>query len=272
MARARNIKPGFFKNELLTELGAFDRLLFIGLWCLADREGRIEDRPKRIMMELFPCDDYGVQDGIARLCERGFLTKYQAAGKSVISIVNFAKHQSPHGTEKDSDLPDENGEMTVNERSQNGCVTGRKRKNNVIPPLEDVSPPSSNALIPDSLIPDSLIQNQKPLSPDSDAESVSKAPRLKYRQIQEAYNEICPPILPACAVMNEKRKRQIKAMCEIEFMGSKPFITGIEVWRQYFTDCLTNKHWRGESGGDWKANFDFVTKPENAIKLMERMN
>ena len=50
MSRARNIKPAFFKNELLAELDAFDRLLFIGLWCLADREGRTEDRPKRIKM------------------------------------------------------------------------------------------------------------------------------------------------------------------------------------------------------------------------------
>lgn len=115
-------------------------------------------------------------------------------------------------------------------------------------------------------------KDQKPLSPDSDVESVAKAPKLKYRQIQEAYNEICPPTLPACAVMNEKRKRQIKAMCEIEFMGSKPFRNGIEVWRQYFTDCLTNKHWCGVNDREWKANFDFVTKPDNAIKLMERMN
>ena len=54
MARARNIKPGLFSNEVIAELPAFDRLLFIGLWCLADREGRLEDRPKRIKMELFP--------------------------------------------------------------------------------------------------------------------------------------------------------------------------------------------------------------------------
>ena len=31
MARARNIKPGFFDNEILGELPALTRLLFIGL-------------------------------------------------------------------------------------------------------------------------------------------------------------------------------------------------------------------------------------------------
>lgn len=59
MARARNIKPGFFKNELLAEMPPEIRLLFMGLWCIADREGRFEERPKKIKMELFPCDCAG---------------------------------------------------------------------------------------------------------------------------------------------------------------------------------------------------------------------
>lgn len=167
MARARNIKPSFFKNELLVEMGPFDRLLFVGLWCLADREGRIEDRPKRIKMELFPCDAYDVDEGLAELERHGFVTRYQAAGIRVISIVNFLKHQTPHGTEKDSELPDETGAMTVHERSDKGYVTGNKRKNNVNsgadngdPLLDTCDPPVStqgeNTLNPDSLNPDSL--------------------------------------------------------------------------------------------------------------------
>ncbi|MCV0420094.1 MAG: DUF1376 domain-containing protein [Microbacterium sp.] len=99
-----------------------------------------------------------------------------------------------------------------------------------------------------------------------------KPKKFSYQEIQQAYNEICPPTFPACAVMNEKRKKQIKAMGAIDFMGSKPFTQGIEVWRQYFTDCLTNPHWCGQNATSWTANFDFVTNPTNAIKLMERMN
>lgn len=167
MARARNIKPSFFKNELLVEMGAFDRLLFIGLWCLADREGRIEDRPKRIKMELFPCDAFDVDSGLQELARHGFITRYEAGGVRVISIVNFHKHQTPHGTEKDSELPDETGAMTVHERGSNGYVTGSKRKNNVKTEecngdslLDTCDPPvntqGENTLNPDSLNPDSL--------------------------------------------------------------------------------------------------------------------
>ena len=58
--RARNLKPGFFKNEDLAELPFEGRLLFAGLWCLADREGRLEDRPKRIKAEIFAFDSVDV--------------------------------------------------------------------------------------------------------------------------------------------------------------------------------------------------------------------
>ena len=169
MARARNIKPSFFKNELLAEMDAFDRLLFVGLWCLADREGRIEDRPKRIKMELFPCDGYDVDAGLRNLEKHGFVSRYQAGEVAVVSVTNFHKHQTPHGTEKDSELPDENGELTVHERINNGYVSGKKRTNNVNLqasngqlPLDNsagtVNPPGHNALNPDSLNPDSLIE------------------------------------------------------------------------------------------------------------------
>lgn len=161
MARARNIKPGLFSNEVIAELPPFDRLLFIGLWCLADREGRLEDRPKRIKMELFPCDGYDVAQGLVALAAHGFIERYQVGSQSIIEILNFQKHQRPHGTERDSVLPDKNGFLTVNDRKVNGVVTGTKKlvhvdsqHLNVNPTLSNVNHTSNNALIPDSLIPE----------------------------------------------------------------------------------------------------------------------
>jgi hypothetical protein len=166
MARARNIKPGFFTNDELVELPFSTRLLFIGLWTIADREGRIVDRPKKIKMEIFPADDVDCDQALAQLADSGFITRYQADSVKVVEIVNFAKHQAPHSTEKDSLLPDAEGFYTVNERNKNSGVTGKftrskagDAKPNVSPPLDNVTPPSNNALIPDSPIlnPDSLI-------------------------------------------------------------------------------------------------------------------
>ena len=105
MARARNIKPGFFKNEILAEMPPETRLLFMGLWCLADREGRFEDRPKKIKMELFPCDDFSIEDGLALLAEGGFLIRYEVEGRRYAQVVNFTKHQMPHHKEVPSEIP-----------------------------------------------------------------------------------------------------------------------------------------------------------------------
>jgi hypothetical protein len=109
MARARNIKPGFFKNEVLGEMDTGTRLLFIGLWTLADREGRLEDRPRRIKMELFPYDSFDVDPMLNDLQAGGFLLRYDVDGKRYIQLVNFVKHQDPHYREKASEIPPPNG-------------------------------------------------------------------------------------------------------------------------------------------------------------------
>lgn len=107
--RSRNIKPGFFKNEVLAELPPETRLLFIGLWLLADREGRLEDRPKRIKMELFGYDDYNINEMIEDLQSGGFLIRYCINNEKFIQLENFVKHQDPHYKEKASVIPPPDG-------------------------------------------------------------------------------------------------------------------------------------------------------------------
>lgn len=105
MARARNIKPGFFKNEELANLSFEARLFFIGLWTLADREGRLEDRPKRMKMELFPADNVDVEGCLTALEGGKFIHRYQVGESKYIQILNFVKHQNPHHKEAPSTIP-----------------------------------------------------------------------------------------------------------------------------------------------------------------------
>ena len=143
MSRSRNIKPAFFKNEDLVEL-AFDvRLLFIGLWTLADREGRLEDRPVKIKMELFPADSVDIESGLAALHSKGFIKRYQVDGKRYLQINAFAKHQNPHPKEAASVIPDSSLATVVPEE-----VTEITRQATEIP--------EPAGLIPSSLIPSSL--------------------------------------------------------------------------------------------------------------------
>lgn len=105
MARSRNIKPGFFSNEHLAELDFATRLLFIGLWTEADREGRMEDRPKRLRMALFPADNVDVDHMLDDLAASGFIQRYEVDGKRYLQVDSFTKHQMPHHKEIASVIP-----------------------------------------------------------------------------------------------------------------------------------------------------------------------
>ncbi len=105
MARARNIKPSFFTNDKLADCNHATRLLFIGLWTIADREGRLEDRPKKIKAELMPYDDLNVDLMLNTLWQMGFIVRYKHEDKSYIHILNFKKHQNPHIKEQASTIP-----------------------------------------------------------------------------------------------------------------------------------------------------------------------
>lgn len=118
--RARNIKPGFFQNEDLVELPPETRLLFIGLWLLADREGRLEDRPKKIKMQVFPSDDWSIDLLLTQLNDLNLIHRYEVeSGQRYIEIPKFLEHQRPHHQEKQSVIPKYEGVRTKVRNSSN---------------------------------------------------------------------------------------------------------------------------------------------------------
>ena len=102
----RIIKPSFFTNDELADLRPIVRLLFIGLWTVADRAGRLEGRPKKIKAELMPFDNLDVQKAISEIEALGLLMRYEVDGRKYIQITNFEKHQHPHPKEVASVMPD----------------------------------------------------------------------------------------------------------------------------------------------------------------------
>lgn len=112
MARARYIKPGFFDNEVLGELSPLTRLLFIGLWGRADREGRLQDRPRRLKKEILGYDDVNAEDVdrmLQTLHDNDFIIRYEVEGTKYIQIANFLKHQYPSPKEAASETPPPSG-------------------------------------------------------------------------------------------------------------------------------------------------------------------
>jgi hypothetical protein len=148
MARSRNIKPGIVLNDALAGLAHWVRLLFVYLWTIADRAGRLEDKPKRIGAALFPYEaDLSFEDGLQQLHEAGFIQRYEVDGARFIQITNWAKHQNPHPKESASVIPAP--------RSSNELVTEKPRLVTAMPE-QATEIPERARLIPSSLIPDSL--------------------------------------------------------------------------------------------------------------------
>lgn len=117
-------------------------LMFEGLWVLADRAGRLEDRPLRIKAEVFPYRNVDPEQHLQWLADNGFIRRYSVGVLNLIQIVNFDKHQNPHKNEGKSELPIENK-----------VVIESQPKSEPVPNNSEAL-----ALIPDSLnlIPDSL--------------------------------------------------------------------------------------------------------------------
>lgn len=161
MARARNLKPGLFKNEVLGVADPLYTILFEGLWILADREGRLEDRPLRIKGEVFPYRNLEVDPMLGWLEEQGFIRRYVVAGKRYILILEFVKHQNPHKNETESVIPAPEEIGTTSEK------IGRARADSL----------SSDSGFP---LPDS-----PPLIPDSGSPSVAPAPPKEPEPLEQ---------------------------------------------------------------------------------------
>jgi len=132
MPRIRSIKPDFFKDEHIASLTVTERLCFVGLWCCADRAGRMEYRPKYLHIELFPYEPRVEMEKLLIGLSSGdhpFIQIYEVGGKKYIQIINFDKHQRPHHTERDSEFPDPSSGVTVKEPLLDGeSRVGREGK------------------------------------------------------------------------------------------------------------------------------------------------
>lgn len=113
MARIRTIKPGFFRHEELFEAekssGFPLRLVFAGLWTVADREGRFEWKPRAIKLDVLPYDDIDFTAALEALATHGFIVKYTAGGRTFAHIPSWGRHQQVNIREAKSEIPSPDG-------------------------------------------------------------------------------------------------------------------------------------------------------------------
>lgn len=103
MARIRTIKPEFFTSEDIVSLSPMARLLYIALWCEADRSGRFVWKPKTFKLRYFPGDSIDIETLCAEVLAAKLVVQY---GDGLAHIPKFSTHQHVNPREAASALPD----------------------------------------------------------------------------------------------------------------------------------------------------------------------
>lgn len=252
MARARNIKPGFFTNDDLAECDPFARILFVGLWTIADREGRLEDKPRKIKAMVLPYDDVDCEKLLAQLHSKNFITRYAVDGNEFIQINNWKKHQNPHVKEAASEIPEQVMQPTENKGAPEKHHTSTVQKSEEY----TTNPADSLNLIPDSL---NLIPNNTqaentacPSEPENQSASIHQMSskyafegeviRLNHKDFAEWQS----------LYSNIDLVHELKRL-DIEFRAAKP--------KNWFITASQKLNYQNKnSGNSWKA-----TPPKRAV-------
>lgn len=97
MPRQRMIKPDFFDSGSLAECTRDARLVFVGLWVMADDKGNMKFNERKLQKQLFPYDDLDprmLMVWLAELEDVGCIKAYEAQGDVCISVPNFLTYQT----------------------------------------------------------------------------------------------------------------------------------------------------------------------------------
>lgn len=283
MARARNIKPGFFLNEDLGSCDPLVRLLFIGIWTLADRAGRLEDRPKRIKVELFPYDDFDVNGALTVIERLDFIHRFSIENKKIIQIKNWHKHQRPHHTERPSSLPDEMGlyeHLTVKsplldgENPPDSLIPYKELKEtksfnkDLVKKLEISSPAVDKNLDLGQNLQGTLDTNDSNIEKSKKDKKCTTRKEFKcpFAEILDLYHSILPE-LPVVLKLTAARKSVLESRWKNDLIS-------IEAWANYFKYIRQSKFLMGNATptpGRKKfiASFDWIIKESNLVKISE---
>lgn len=240
MARIRSIKPDFFRDEDLAVFSFAHRLLFIGLWNLSDRRGLLEDRPRRIHADLFPFDpSLDVDAMLTDLAEglRPFILRYTVNGRRFIAVINFLKHQRPHKTEPESVIPQPDA------------------ADNLHSPLDDEQSTLLNAR-------KGREGKGNDQGREGKGEGVTRLSPLRAspETLSAAWNDLTSRPIPQCRELTAQRRTSAQKRLEERDLAE---------WQIVIGRINASAFCRGENARGWVATFDWLLKPDTAVKVLE---
>lgn len=101
MARIRTVKPSFFRSRSVKALhGSDPKLVWIGLWLLADDEGRLLDEPEIMAGDLWALSLTvpKIDRILTELHDKKRLIRYEVSGEKYIQITGWEHQKISHPT------------------------------------------------------------------------------------------------------------------------------------------------------------------------------
>ena len=263
--RPRNLRPGFVRNEDLAQISFEGRLLFQGLWCLADCKGRLEDRPMRMKADLFPYDAMEVEPLVGKLAEKGLILRYEVDGKRLIWIPTFCKHQliSKKEREKGSEWPPhpndperaevKPGSVPDPPRGRPGAPNDRPR-----PALTTDNGQRTNLSSNKPTREDSVPADAGEREGQSDGEDL---PEFGPEALVELWNAAAPPECPRVQRLSAKRRTRAR-----QRLAEEP---DPATWERAIGAMSSRPFLRGGGPRGWRADFDWLVQPDSLVRVLE---
>ena len=95
--RIRSLKPEFFDSPSTATAGPWARILFMGMWCMADDWGVGPANPKELAASIFPNDDQWTSKELPSLCKEVAdsygVVFYTHRGRPYFQIPTWEDHQ-----------------------------------------------------------------------------------------------------------------------------------------------------------------------------------
>lgn len=260
MARIRSVKMGFFRNEHLAAFSFAHRLLFEGLWIIADREGRLEDRPKRIKADLFPFDDDLNVGGMLSDLAAGddpFIERYIIEGRNYIQVLNFARHQRPNSREPESEIPSKyqlsmnlhaHAHADTRTHAGKGKGKGREGEGNGVGEGGEHDSLCSSAL--------TVLAVEDISNHDLAVAGATVAPEA----LMGLWNTLTVPPLPKCRELTDKRAKHARARLHDAILDE---------WAEVIERINASDFCRGTNDRGWIATFDWLLQPDVRVKVLE---
>ena len=269
MARIRTIKPEFFTSEDIVAMSPHARLLYIALWCEADKEGRMTWKPNTFKLRYLPGDAVDIQVLATELVQSGLVVLY---GDGYAVIPKFRLHQHINPRESDSQLPEP--DASASGLAQTG--TRAARVGHASARVDDAQGGREGKGK------EGDIGAIAPVADKAATPPAGGLPKVPIDQVLSAYHEILPD-LPQAKIMDDRRRKAIASFWRWVLTSKKTDGTpraacaaeAVEWTRAYFArasenDFLMGRGTRSAGHENWRCDLEFLLSEKGRRHVIEK--